>query len=84
MNLVDDKTFKIENVDFLNSNQKLKKTKVKKQRNALQAIHTTLFVSEVTLVPHFVVKESALGNGNSQSNKATKDDKRRGKSKDKS
>ncbi|CDW82225.1 UNKNOWN [Stylonychia lemnae] len=61
LNMVDDKTFKIENQDFLNTNQKLKKSKIKKFRGAIQAIHTNLFVSEVTIIPQYVVKEQIKG-----------------------
>eukprot|EP00347_Sterkiella_histriomuscorum_P023566 403334151 len=81
LNMIDDKTFKIENQDFLNSNQKLKKTKVKKQRGALQAIHTNLFVSEVTIIPHAIVKDSAPGSNNNSKNLDKQDGNKRSKSK---
>lgn len=53
--MVDDKTYKIEKGDFLDSKQKLKKNKINKFKNALQAIHTNLFVSEAIIVPLGVV-----------------------------
>lgn len=49
--MIDDKTYKIEQTDFLDSKQKLKKNKINKFKNALQAIHTNLFVSETVIIP---------------------------------
>ena len=53
--MVDDKTYKIEKSDFINTRHKLKKTKIEKFRNALKSIHTNLFVSETTIYPLGIV-----------------------------
>lgn len=55
MNMIDEKTFKIEKSDFLNYRHKLKKSKIEKFRTALSAIHTNLFVSETTIYPYGIV-----------------------------
>lgn len=42
LNMVDDKTFKIEKNDFLSRVRKFKMEKIEKFKNALKAVHTNL------------------------------------------
>lgn len=51
LNMIDVETYKIEKLEFLDAKQKLKRNKIQKFRNALQAIHTNLYVSEVHIIP---------------------------------
>ena len=71
--MIDDKSFKIENQDFLASKNKIKKSKIKKFTGALKSIHTSLFVSEVTIIPLGV----SHADDNLKANKASKEEKKR-------
>lgn len=56
LNMVDEKTFKIERNDFLSRVRKFKFEKIIKFQSALRAVHTNLAVSETTIYPYGIVK----------------------------
>lgn len=62
--MVDDKTYKIERQDFLKVNKKQKKSKINKYRQALQAVHINLHVSEVVICPIGVANAATCQNIN--------------------
>jgi hypothetical protein len=51
LNMLDDKSFKIERQEFLSRVRKFKVEKIEKFKSALKAIHTNFYVSEVTIMP---------------------------------
>jgi hypothetical protein len=56
LNMVDDKSFRIERADFLSKIRKFKPEKIEKFTNALKAIHTTMAVAEAVIYPYGVVR----------------------------
>ena len=64
LNMIDDKSYKVERSDFLSRGRKFKTEKIEKFQSALRAIHTNLQVSETTIYPYGVVRnEHALQRG---------------------
>lgn len=59
LNMVDEKSFKIEKEEFLSRIRKFKMEKVEKFQSALKAIHTTLQVAETTIYPQGIVTNHA-------------------------
>lgn len=57
LNMVDDKSFKIEKSDFLSKTRKFKMDKIEKFMNTIKAIHTNLKVSETTIFPMGIVQK---------------------------
>jgi len=56
LNMVDDKSFRVERTDFLSKIRKFKPEKIEKFTNALKAIHTTMAVAEAVIYPYGVVR----------------------------
>ena len=56
LNMVDEKSFKIEKQEFLSRVRKFKVEKIEKFKTAIKAIHTSLSVSETIIYPHGVVR----------------------------
>ena len=73
LNMIDDKSFRVEQQDYLASKHKIKKSKIKKFTGALKSIHTSLFVSEVTIIPLGVTQ----ADDNMKTSKANKEEKKR-------
>jgi hypothetical protein len=55
LNILDDKTLKVEKQEFLGRARKFKPAKVEKFRTAIKAIHTSLIVSETTIWPQGII-----------------------------
>lgn len=56
LNMVDEKSFKIERAEFLSKVRKFKPEKMEKFRHALKAVHTSLSVSETIIYPQGIVR----------------------------
>ncbi len=56
LNMVDEKSFRIERQEFLSRVRKFKVEKIEKFKSAMKAIHTNLSVSETVIYPHGIVR----------------------------
>ena len=64
LNMIDEKSFKVERQEFLARVRKFKVEKFEKFKTALKAIHTNLSVSETIIYPHGIVRsENAKQSG---------------------
>lgn len=59
LNMVDEKSFKVERQEFLSRVRKFKVEKIEKFKSAIKAIHTNLSVSETIIYPHGIVRNDA-------------------------